>query len=253
MGSDQDMSTAKWSYPDITPDDKRGSETNALNKPKRWQYEPPEADLPQATDEPQPLTAEQLEAIRQAARDEGYQEGLQQGREAGHSEGYEAGFAEAKQAGHEQGYAAGEAAAAQAITEQHARWQALIDAVTAPLEQIDQSVEQALIELVQALTEAICLHQVNVSQDTILNALRQGIEALPVTDQKVVIHLHPDDVERIKQVWNDDELQQRGWLLAKDQQIELGGCEITTERSRVDYTLSSRMQTVFAQLTGEDG
>ena len=59
-----------WSLPNVqeTPTEKQSQYTNALGKKKAWRYEPPEEEII----EPEPLTAEEIEDIRQAAHDEGF-------------------------------------------------------------------------------------------------------------------------------------------------------------------------------------
>ena len=54
-----------WDLPDITTEDlKAGESRNALNKPRKWHYEPPEPEPEE--EKPEPLTAQQLEEIREA-------------------------------------------------------------------------------------------------------------------------------------------------------------------------------------------
>ena len=239
----------RWSYPDITdPSLANDTRTNALNKPLKYRYEPPEADDQPDDDSPAPLTAEQLEEIRQAARDEGFQEGLLEGREAGQKEGYAAGFEEAREAGHAEGYSAGEEAGREQMLKLTADWQTLLENTYAPLQAVDQQVEQQLVEMVMELSRAICLHEVTQSAESIRQAVNNGIQALPLTEQRVLIKLHPDDVERVQAAFGQDVIEQRGWNFSKDEHMEPGGCEITTETSTVDMSLRKRMQTVFQQL-----
>ena len=68
------------------------NKTNALGKKSNWVYEPPEPEEP----EPQPLTAQDIEEIRQAASEEGFSQGKEEGFTKGYEEGKTKGLEEWK-------------------------------------------------------------------------------------------------------------------------------------------------------------
>ena len=72
-----------WSLPNVQtkPASEQTNQTDAFGKKANWQYEPPEEDIIA----PEPLTAEDIEAIRQSAHEEGFS----QGKEEGFTKGYE--------------------------------------------------------------------------------------------------------------------------------------------------------------------
>jgi flagellar assembly protein FliH len=247
--SDGQGSTEKWQFPDITSEEfLQGEKTNALNKPRRWQYEPPEAD--EEEQELQPLTAEELEEIRAAAREEGFKEGYNQGhaegKEAGHEEGIKSGQEEGFSKGFEQGLADGKAK----METQAVALNNVLDSLSYPDRKLTNDVQNELIEMVMELTRAICLDAPYHQPEIVQQAVREALEVLPVTDQKVVIHLNSDDLELIQQLYSEDDLKQHGWLLSKDDLLERGGCRVTTESSTVDHTLASRINSVFEKLKG---
>lgn len=249
MTDDKDV-THLWDLPDMTSEElKQGSQKNALNKPRRWQYEPPEAD-DESEEEIRPLTAEQLEEIRQAAREEGHKEGFEEGRneglEKGHSEGYEAGKQEGFEAGQQQGIESGK----EAIQEQQQQLDVLLQSLSHPNERITDAVQDELVEMVTELTRVICLDVADYSKELVVNAVREAIAVLPVTDQRVIIHLNEEDLALLQSVYNEDQLKEKGWLLNKDELLERGGCRVTTESSTIDFTLVSRMEDVFSKVKG---
>ena len=63
---------------------KKDATTNALNRRSDWKYEPPEE-----VEEISPPTADEIEAIRQAAFDEGHSEGKATGYEERKAQGLE--------------------------------------------------------------------------------------------------------------------------------------------------------------------
>ena len=249
MSDDKDV-THRWDLPDMTSEElKQGSQMNALNKPRRWEYEPPEADDDQE-EELKPLTAEQLEEIRQAAREEGHKEGFDEGRgeglKKGYDEGYEAGKKEGYEAGEQQGVEAGK----EAMQEQQQQLDLLLQSLSHPNERITDAVQDELVDMVTELTRVICLDVADNSKELVVNAVREAIAVLPVTDQRVIIHLNEEDLDLLKTVYDDEQLKEKGWLLNKDDLLERGGCRVTTESSTIDYTLSSRMEDVFSKIKG---
>ncbi|MFT6918685.1 MAG: flagellar assembly protein FliH, partial [Cognaticolwellia sp.] len=86
-----------WSAPNVQPDeDTSVNKTNALGQPMNWRYEPPEET---EVNDPVPLTAQDIEDIRQAAFEEGFSEGR--------ADGFAKGFDEGKTSGHDAGLISG--------------------------------------------------------------------------------------------------------------------------------------------------
>ena len=199
--SDGQGSTEKWQFPDITSDEfLTGDKTNALSKSTRWQYEPPENDEDEEA-ELQPLTADELEKIREAAREEGFKEGYNQGhsegKEAGHEAGLKAGQEDGFTKGFEQGLADGKAK----MEVQASELVNVLDSLTYPERKITTDVQEELIEMVMELTRAICLDVPYQQPEVVKKAVREALEVLPVTDQRVVIQLNADDLELIQEMY----------------------------------------------------
>lgn len=244
----ENETTKRWHYPDLSdPKDQLDQRTNAMNKPLKWRYEPPEEE---PEEEPQPLTAEQLEEIRQAARDEGFEEGKAEGFEVGKQEGLTAGQAEGKEQGYQEGFEAGKKDGETHVEQQTKEWRHLIEQAYAPLAVIDDDVEKQLVQMVVELSRAICLHEVTQSAESIRQAVQRGIQALPINERKVVIKLNPDDIERVREAFGSETIEREGWVFSKDEHMELGGCEITTSSSTVDVSLRKRMRDVFETMLG---
>ena len=95
----EDQSLDVWSLPNVEQEltEAQEHQTNAMGLKRTWKYEPPEAEQ---EEEIVPLTAEDIEQIRQAA----YEEGFNQGKEEGFTQGYE----EGKTSGHEEGIKLGQ-------------------------------------------------------------------------------------------------------------------------------------------------
>lgn len=239
-----------WKIPFVEPSVSAQDEdkTNLLNRREDWVYEPPEE-----VEEILPPTADEIEAIRQAA----YDEGFHQGREEGHKQGYEEGLAMGKEQGYNEGYVNGEQAGmdtgrtnVQTLTQQ---WQALLDHIHAPVEKVNDATREQLTLLAVSLARAVVMCEIKTNQDVIMQALAEGMKALPINEQEYHVHLHPDDVTLVQTSMDAEQLQQRRWQLIAAPGIERGGCDIVTPNNAVDVTIERRLRQVLDAFLANQG
>ncbi|KQV41024.1 flagellar assembly protein FliH [Massilia sp. Root335] len=182
-------------------------------------YEPP----------PQPAvpmpTVEEIEAIRAAARDEGYAEGLDAGQAEGHAAGYE------------EGLALGRAEAAEEL--EHLRQLATTfgDAVT----QADDAISNDVLELALHLARGMVRTAFDVKPDLILPVVREAIDYLPNLQQPALLMLHPEDALIVKSGIGQD-LDKSGWRIVEDDGIARGGCRVDTASNQIDAQIGARWQ-----------
>ena len=194
----------------------------------------------------QPPTLAEIEQIRAEAE----QEGLSQGHAEGLQKGLEDGRLEGLKAGHEEGYAQGkEQGLEDGLAEAAAKMQQLNELLAQfeqPLKLLDVQVEQSLLSLVQTLAKQTLQHELNTHPDVILAALRAGIDALPIKEQRVSVRLHPEDVVLVAELYGEDQLAKNNWVLEKDPSLSRGSCIVDSQRSQVDMQLEQRIAAVFA-------
>jgi flagellar assembly protein FliH len=184
-------------------------------------YEPPPP--PQPTIELP--TAEELEAIRAAAREEGYAEGLDAGQAEGHAAGYE------------EGLALGRAEAADEL--EHLRELATTfgDAVT----QADETISNDVLELALHLARGMVRTAFDVKPDLIIPVVREAIDYLPNLQQPALLMLHPEDALIVKSGIGH-ELDKSGWRIVEDETIARGGCRVDTASNQIDAQIAARWQ-----------
>ncbi len=239
-----DEAPKTWEIPSVTPPQSKEDEskTNALGLKTTWRYEPPEA---QEEVEPQPLTAEEIEEIRQAAYDEGFNQGKEEGFAKGYEEGKASGFDEGKQSGFEAGHKEGFAQGEEQVAELTAQWQKLIEHLHQPMAIVDKNVEQQLFELTAQLTEAIVRHEATINSDILMSAISDAIKALPAQEAQTQIYLHPDDIKRVEEAFGEQHIQESGWRLLPAPQLEIGGCQVENSTSNIDMRIKSRIKEVL--------
>ncbi|HTF96970.1 MAG TPA: flagellar assembly protein FliH [Cellvibrio sp.] len=178
------------------------------------------------------MTAEELQAIFDAAEKDGFEQGQKDGFAKGNTEGYEA--------GRQQGL---KEMRAQLVVEQQ-RFHSLINALLNPLTAQDDDVEMMLLDIICTLTQSVVQREVQTDSSQILTLVRNAIDALPVGSKNIRVCLNPDDLTAIETYAAE---QQLDWKFFGDAALLPGGCRIETPESRVDFSVSSRLQTVLEQ------
>lgn len=197
-----------------------------------------------------PPTAAELESIREAA----YQEGLEQGYAEGLKKGHDEGFAKGLEEGRKTGLAAGQKEGREqafkthqdAIIKQLGLLQKLLDQLRRPVEREQQAVEASLVDLVAALARVVIGRDLQLSAEPILQLVQQAVAALPDPEGIPKVFLNPRDITFIQ---GQGAGLQSDWQLLPDPAVEPGGCRVETRESEVDFTVSRRfMQVVDAWL-----
>ncbi|WP_018983427.1 flagellar assembly protein FliH [Salinimonas chungwhensis] len=249
---DVSASNAKlWDLPfvdDTAKDAEQARKTNALNRRSDWKYEPPEEE-----EEIKPPTLQEIEAIRQSAQDEGYAEGKQAGFEEGKAEGLEQGFEEGRAAGHAEGLQQGLDEAKIHIDAQSEIWQSLADSLQDPLSQVTDESRQQLVQLAVALARTVIRHEVQTNEQVILQALAEGIKALPVNEKEYQIHMHPEDIALVEAHFGAETIAQKHWQLVESPALSRGGCDIVTTTNAVDNSIERRTREVLDKFLTEQG
>lgn len=173
-------------------------------------------------------TAEELEAIREQARAEGYAEGYQEGRAAGHAEGY----ADGAHAG--QIEAEGEL--------EHLR--AIAATFSEAVVQADETIAHDVLELALRLARGMVRTAFDVRPELILPVVQEAIGYLPVLAQPATLTLNPEDAEIVRQAMGQ-ELIKGGWRIAEDAAMARGGCKVDTASNQIDAQAGAR----WARLT----
>lgn len=190
------------------------------------------------------MTAEEMQAIFDAAEKDGFEQGHKEGFAKGNNEGYEA--------GRQQGL---KEMRAQLVAEQQ-RFQSLANALLNPITAQDDDLEHMLLDIICTLTQSVVQREVQTDSSQILALVRSAIDALPVGSKNIRVCLNPDDLAAIETYAAE---QQLDWKFFGDGELLPGGCRIETPESRVDFSVSSRLQTILEQFitrqlaSGEEG
>ena len=162
-------------------------------------------------------TVEELEQIREDARQDGYAEGL----EVGRAEAIEAGL--------------------QATKEELQHVRALADSFSSALQDADQLISNDVLELALQLAKGMLKNALPVKPELILPIVRDAIEYLPALQQPALLVLHPDDAATVR-AGIGEELDKGGWRVVEDPSVGRGGCKVDTASNQIDATAAARWQ-----------
>lgn len=222
--------------------------TNALNKRSGWRYEPPEEE-----EEIRPPTAEEIEAIRAAAHEEGFSQGKEAGYQAGYEQGEAEGLEKGTEAGTKDGYEQGFATGETAVQTLCQQWQALVEQLYVPLERANNEVKTQLSLLAVTLARAVIQTEITTSDKVILTALEKGMAALPINETSIQVLLNQADIERVTNAYSESDLEKKGWNLVASTNITEGGCEIVTKNNAVDVSVEKRCRSVIDKFLFDHG
>jgi len=175
------------------------------------------------------LTAEQLEQLQKEAYEEGFALGKKEGFSYGHKE---------------------------ALTQGQQKLDALIGQVEAlmstldqPLDNLDEQVERELVELVISMVRQLVRREIRMEPTHIIGIVRESLSILPVSSRHIRVHLHPEDAQLVRTVYDMSDKEQ-GWKIIEDPVLARGGCRIITETSQIDATLESRLAAMITRIMG---
>lgn len=183
-------------------------------------------------EEVKPLTAEELEEIRQAA----YEDGKDEGRRDGYKEGYD------------QGYKSGESDLRAATTKLSQISRALFE----PIEQQDDALEQAMLQLVQNICTRVVHRELKLDSSGINIVVREAIACLVPGTERVRIHLNPVDAEFVLESLRKGGEMGDGWNFIPHPTISPGGCIVDTDHAVIDARAEKRLATVIRQVYDKD-
>lgn len=236
---DQEQAEVRhWPLPDVASDELRRPPVNPFGFDLQREPDSSEGE----TLEVKPLTADELEAIRESAREEGLAEGRMEGLKQGHAEGFAQGREEGLSAGRDEGYAQGQVAAKVDVDRAIAAWETLARQLEKPLQAVDLKVEQQLVALVAALAKAVIRTEIATNPDVIHAVIREAVSVLPLNTPQLVLTLSPEDRTLVEASYSESQLRERGWTLRTDAALARGDCQLETETSRVEVRLEETVK-----------
>ncbi|GMR15902.1 MAG: hypothetical protein BMS9Abin31_0198 [Gammaproteobacteria bacterium] len=192
--------------------------TEAITDYERWQL--PRVDGPMVSS-----TAKELESIQEQAYNEGFALGQQEG------------FEQKKQE----------------LEKNAASLRSIIELLSEPLKELDDDIVNQLTQLSMTVAKQVIRRELHIEEGEIVGIVREAMTALPASTRKIILNVHPDDAELVRNAFslNDEtESEELRWKLLEDPMLTRGGCKISSENSSIDATVEGRLNRIINTLLG---
>ena len=158
---------------------------------------------------------------------------------------------------YEEGFRRGESKAynekKQELTSNINSLRSIIELLTEPLKDIDAEIVEQLADLSMVVAKQVIRRELHTEQGEIVGIVREAMTALPASTRKIILNIHPDDSELIRNAFSlgqDDDSDELRWKLVEDPMITRGGCILSSKNSRIDATVEARLNRVISTLLG---
>jgi flagellar assembly protein FliH len=190
----------------------------------------PSSSMPQ-------LTVNEIESMQNQA----YDEAFALGKNEGYQQGFEQGLKDGGQKAYEENV--------DLLNNKAAEFTTLMEALTEPFKALDEEVEKELVKLAFGIANQIIRREIKLDPGQVIAAVREAINILPLSSQKIMLYLHPEDAGLVRSVLALDEMT-TPWGITEDPLITRGGCRVDTDVSHVNATVENRLAAVIATTLG---
>jgi len=148
----------------------------------------------------------------------------------------------------EQGYREGLASGQAEVAERVQRFDALMNKLAYPFEELDAAVEDELVDLAKILATHILRRELKSDPGQIVGAVRDCVEVLPAAARNVRVFLHPDDAQLVREYASGD--QGSGWTIQEDASVAKGSLRVESDTSHIDGRIESRLNEIVGTALG---
>lgn len=157
--------------------------------------------------------------------------------------GYAAGFEEGKRAGFQTGHAEGKALARAEV----ARIHAVASSADEALQALGDTLSRKTVALAVAIAQKVMQREIKSHPESILHIVHEGLILLPDNAERVRITVNTDDLELVRGNLSETEAP-ADYVVAGSNEVQRGGCLITSPCGDIDATLETRMRRVLEVL-----
>lgn len=222
--------------------------------PKESQVVKQEEVEEEEVDVVEPLTVEELEAIRNEGYEEGFLQGLNEGREKGEKEGKEQGLIEGRETGNKEGkqegnrigFEAGEAEGLASGKDEINQAAENLSKLTQQLEQSlvdkDSALPQVISQLIRTACETIIERELEQGDNQITQKVISALDQLPGGAENIKIFVSPGDALHLEHGLSNSGREMHFDI---DEGLSVGSARITTTQSLLEFSHRDRMEKVF--------
>lgn len=152
--------------------------------------------------------------------------------------------------GYSDGYTIGIEAGTRDARQRMSYLHEILQALSRPFSDLDESVTSQLTGLVKVLAEQLVRRELSTDQSLLAKIVDESLQALPVAGSEVRIAINPDDAAFMNEYM--EEQADINYRIQTDASITRGGCRVDTEYSAIDATIETRLERIVeTMLDGE--
>ncbi|GAA3969048.1 flagellar assembly protein FliH [Allohahella marinimesophila] len=197
-----------------------------------------------------PPTAADLEAIREAAYQDGLAQGLEEGRKKGYESGFKSGYEKGKTQGRTDGMASGRTEIMAELRSQIdsgvSRLDQVVQVLASPVDALSDELEAASLSLVLAISRSVVARELTLDASHVADIVRYALTQLPESDKPLRIFVNPDDLAFLQ----EHARPQPEWLAqcVADPALAPGGCRLDNRTTLVDFSTDKRFAQVISDM-----
>ncbi len=176
-----------------------------------------------------PPTADEIESLHKQAYEEGFNLGRKEGRALGYKESNDR--------------------VEQEHQERTETLKNILNLLADPLSKLDDEVEQTIADMVALLAKHLVRRELKNNEGEIIGVVRHVMGHLPISARHPRVHLHPEDLELVKNALAIGD-EEESWRLEADPLISRGGCLVESQSSFIDATVEARLAAQVSQMFG---
>ena len=232
-----------WPLPDISsnklvPSAEKEAADRKNNKQNTQVVEPVNESAGESiavsTEAVKPLTAEQLQAITDAAEKDGY------------DNGYKKGFDEGKKAGEAAGKTEGLQAAQATVNQQCENLQHVVEALMIPLQTEQKQLQNLMLDMVCQLAKAVVKRELTTDSTQILDVINAALKTIPANAEKFILYLNEKDLSLVKAyIERQSKHMDKDFTYHVDDSLLPGGCRLETKQTIVDCSIEKRLADII--------
>ena len=155
--------------------------------------------------------------------------------------GYEEGFAQGRQEAMGLGR--------RELQGQIAILQQLMQSLTTPFTELDETVETELLSLAMLVAQQVIRHELSIDPGLVLKIVREAVAQLPVASRNISLQLNPEDARLVREHLPLP-VEEGQWQIVEDASISRGSCIVTTDHARIDASIEQQVTRICEAVLG---
>ena len=131
------------------------------------------------------------------------------------------------------------------------RLELVLQALSRPLAQLDDTVHQQIVMLATALARGLLRRELRAEPTQIIGIVRDTVALLPASARGVRVLLHPEDAALVREKLSTAG-PERAWSIVDDPVLSRGDCRVHTDYAQIDARVETRLNEALTLLLGDE-